>query len=107
MTMAMISPFGREVSPAEQLRQSPRLVPPRGGGVSSEKMAYDFFSHRKTPYSRRWPPQGHQGAHEVGGARPHPRGQGVAPLVKSCSQYFLYIWKTSSVKFQDFWSCEE
>ena len=29
MTMVMISPFGREVSPAEQLRQSPRLVPPR------------------------------------------------------------------------------
>ena len=44
MTMEMISPSGREVSPAEQLRQSPRLVPLRGGGVSSEKMAYDFFS---------------------------------------------------------------
>ena len=29
MTMAMISPSRREVSPAEQLRQSPRLVPPR------------------------------------------------------------------------------
>ena len=29
MTMAMISPSGREVSPAEQLRRSPRLVPPR------------------------------------------------------------------------------
>ena len=29
MTMAMISPSGREVSPAEQLCQSPRLVPPR------------------------------------------------------------------------------
>ena len=43
MTMVMISPSRREVSPAEQLRQSPRLVPPRGGGVSSEKMAYDFF----------------------------------------------------------------
>ena len=27
MTMAMISPSRREVSPAEQLRQSPRLVP--------------------------------------------------------------------------------
>ena len=43
MTMASISPSQRDVSPAEQLRQSPRLVPPRGGGVSSEKMAYDFF----------------------------------------------------------------
>ena len=29
MTMAMISPSRREVSPAEQLRPSPRLVPPR------------------------------------------------------------------------------
>ena len=29
MTMAMISPSRREVSPAEQLRRSPRLVPPR------------------------------------------------------------------------------
>ena len=43
MTMAMISPSRREVSPAEQLHQSPRLVPPRGGGVSSRKLAYDFF----------------------------------------------------------------
>ena len=29
MTMAMISPSRRDVSPAEQLRRSPRLVPPR------------------------------------------------------------------------------
>ena len=29
MTMAMISPSQREVSPAEQLRRSPRLVPLR------------------------------------------------------------------------------
>ena len=29
MMMVMISPSRREVSPAEQLRQSPRLVPPR------------------------------------------------------------------------------
>ena len=29
MTMVMISPSQREVSPAEQLRWSPRLVPPR------------------------------------------------------------------------------
>ena len=25
-----------------------------------------FFPHWKTPYSRRWPSEGHQGAHEVG-----------------------------------------
>ena len=29
MTMVMISPSRREVYPAEQLRQSPRVVPPR------------------------------------------------------------------------------
>ena len=29
MTLAMISPSRGEVSPAEQLRQSPRLIPPR------------------------------------------------------------------------------
>ena len=88
MTMAMISPSGREVSPAEQPRQNPRLVPPRfrlvARGVSSKKMAYDFFSHRKTSYSRRWPSEGHQGAHEVGGraqggrARP-PSWAGCGP----------------------------
>ena len=42
MTLVMISPSQREVSPAEQLCQSPRWVPPRGGGVSSRKVAYDF-----------------------------------------------------------------
>ena len=36
MMMAMISPSGREVSPAEQLRQSPRLVPPRFHLVAAE-----------------------------------------------------------------------
>ena len=29
MTMVMISPSRREVSPAEQLHRSPRLIPPR------------------------------------------------------------------------------
>ena len=36
MTMAMIFPSRREVSPAEQLRQSPRLVPPRFHLVAAE-----------------------------------------------------------------------
>ena len=36
MMMAMISPSRREVSPAEQLRQSPRLVPPRLRLVAAE-----------------------------------------------------------------------
>ena len=36
MTMAMISPSRREVSLVEQLRQSPRLVPPRFRLVAAE-----------------------------------------------------------------------
>ena len=36
MTMVMISPSRREVTPAEQLRQSPRLVPPRFRLVAAE-----------------------------------------------------------------------
>ena len=36
VTLVMISPSRREVSPAEQLRQSPRLVPPRFRLVATE-----------------------------------------------------------------------
>ena len=36
MTMVMISPSWREVSPAEQLRRSPRLVRPRFLLVAAE-----------------------------------------------------------------------
>ena len=43
MMMVMISPSRREVSLAEQLYWSPRLVPPCGGGVSSRKLGPDFF----------------------------------------------------------------
>ena len=71
MTMVMISPSRREVSPAEQLRRSPRLVPPRFRLVAAEfrpvSLLMIFFPVRKTSYSRRWASEGHQGAHEVGG----------------------------------------
>ena len=36
MTLVMISPSQREVSPAEKLRQSPRLAPPRFRLVAAE-----------------------------------------------------------------------
>ena len=36
MMMMMISPSRREVSPSEQLRRSPRLVPPRIRLVAAE-----------------------------------------------------------------------
>ena len=75
MTMAMISPSQREVLPAEQLRRSPRLVPPRFRLVAvescPERLLMIFFPGQKTSYSRRWPPESQQGAHEAGGA---PRG---------------------------------
>ena len=48
MTMVMISPSRREVSPAEQLRWSPRLVPPRFRLVAAEfhpeRLLLVFFS---------------------------------------------------------------
>ena len=50
MTMAMIYPSRREVSPAEQLRQSPRLVPPRFCLVAAEflpKSLLIIFSRMK------------------------------------------------------------
>ena len=51
MMMVMISPSQREVSPAEQLYRSPRLVPPRfrlvAAVFSSRENAYDFFSRVK------------------------------------------------------------
>ena len=47
MTLVMISPSQREVSLAKQLRRSPRLVPPRGGGVLFHELAYDFFLHER------------------------------------------------------------
>ena len=85
MTMVMFSPSLREVSPAEQLRRSPRLVLPRGGGVSSRKLAYDFFQGKRLHIAEdghrraaRWPAR--QGALPGGRARPHPRGRWVAPL---------------------------
>ena len=98
MTMVMISPSRREVSPTEQLRQSPRLVLPRFRLVAAEfhpRRWLVIFSHRTTSYSRTWSSEGQQGAHEVGGRAqgvgraPHPRGQGVAPLVKFLLSIFF------------------
>ena len=100
MTMAMISPSGREVSPAEQLRQSPRLVSPRGGVVSSEKMAYNFFPIERLHIEE----DGHrratrgtmrQGARPGGRACPHPRGQGVGPLWYFLRSVFFIIPKNN------------
>ena len=113
MTMTMISPSGREVSPAEQLRQSPRLVPPRFRLVAAESRPERFssiFFSRKTSYGRRWTSESHQGAHEVGGTPEgggHPHEQGVAPLAFIFGDDFSLFILRYYVEFQDFWSCVE
>ena len=52
MTMAMISPSGRDVSPAKQLRRSPRLVMPRfrleTAPLSPESFLLNFFRVKDT-----------------------------------------------------------
>ena len=50
MTMVMISPSLRDASPAEQLRRSPRLVPPRFhlvAAVFHPEILLMFFSRAK------------------------------------------------------------
>ena len=83
MMMVMISPSRREVSPIEQLRRSPRLVPPRFRLVAAEfrpvSLLMIFFRVKDFIYKKMGtggPPGGPRGR----GARPHPRGQGVGPL---------------------------
>ena len=48
--------------------------------------------------------EGHQGAHEVGGRAlggcPHPREQGVGPLVFIFGEDFLLFFLRCSVEFQ-------
>ena len=116
MTMAMISPSRREVSPAEQLRRSPRLVPPRFRLVAAESrpesLLMIFLQTKDFIYQK-------MGIGEpTGGPRGRgaPRGVGRAPTLVakvwapsgiSSAQYFLLFPKTTSVEFQDFWSCAE
>ena len=79
MMMVMISPSRREVSPAEQLHRSPRLVSPRGGKVSSRKLAYDFFPGKRLHIAEDGHRKAARGPTRQGRA-PHPRGRWVAPL---------------------------
>ena len=104
MKMAMISPSRREVSPAEQLCRSPRLLPPRGGRVSSRNVAYflteDLIQQKMATGGPTGGPRGRARAR-------HPRGQVGPPCRTSSALYFLLFPKITSVEFQDFWSCAE
>ena len=73
MTTVMISPSRREVSPTEQLRRSPRLVPPRFRLVAVEFCPVSFlmiFFSVERPHIAE---DGHQRAARV------PTRQGGAP----------------------------
>ena len=107
-SMVMISPSRRDVSPTEQLRRSPRLVPPRVPLRGSR----DFFSDERLHIAE----DAHRRA--TRGPMRQGRAQGVgraptlvarvwAPSGISSAQYFLLFPKITSVEFQDFWSCVE
>ena len=94
MTMVTISPSRRDVSPAEQLRRSPRLVLPRfrleTAVLRPESFLLIFFPGQNTPYSQRWAPEACEGATRTG-ARPPPLWTaGGPPLVLSSPNIFIY-----------------
>ena len=109
LTMVMISPSRRDVSPVEQLRQSPRLVPPRFCLVAAVFRPQSFlmiFSRVKDYIAEdghRRPAKGPTRQERA----PTLVAGGWPPSGTSCAQYFLYILEITSVKFQDFWSCAE
>ena len=79
MTMVMISPSRREVSPAEQLCRSPRLDSPRFCLVAAEsgpeRFSAIFFSSKDFIWEK-MDVGGPPGGHEVGGV---PRGARPPP----------------------------
>ena len=57
-----------------------------------------FFPHRKTPHSRRWPSEGHQGATRKGArpggrARPPPSSAGCGPPGELLALNIYYIFR--------------
>ena len=108
MTMAMISPSRREVSPAEQLCRRPRLVPPRGGGVSSRELPSDFSSDERLHIEedgQRTANMGPRGRGARPGGRVHPPPfwmAGGPPLVLSSPIFFYIFQKYSPWSFRTF-----
>ena len=107
MTMVMISPSRRDVSPAEQLRRSPRLVPPRFrlemAALHPESFLMIFSRAKDSIYHK----MGIEGRALPLGAPSTLVDCGWPPSGAFFAQYFQYISKLTFVEFQDFWSCVE
>ena len=100
----------REVSPAEQLCQSPRLVPPRFRLVAAESRPESLlmiFLRTKDFIQQKMGTGGLPGGPRGRGHASHPRGQGVGPLWYFLRSIFFLFPKITFVEFQDFWSCAE
>ena len=115
MTMVMISPSRREVP---RQNSSARALDWFCQGSASWRWSFvpkaclRFFQGKRLHIAEdghqraaRWPTR--QGARLGGRVRPHPSGWLMVPCGAFFAQYFLYIPKIFSVKFQDFWSCAE
>ena len=104
MTMVMISPSRWEVSPAEQLCRSSRLVPPRFRLVAAEFRPVSLlmiFSWTKDLIQKKMGirglpggPRGRGPPRGIGRAL-HPRGQGVGPLWYFFRSVFFIISKNN------------
>ena len=110
--MVMISPSRREVSPAEQLRRSPRLVPPRFRLVAAEflheSLLMIFFLTKDSIYPKmgiRGPPGGPRGRGRAQGGRARPPPSwtvGGPPLVLSSPNIFYIFQNWLSWSFRTF-----
>ena len=115
-SLVMISPSRREVSPIEQLCQSPRLIPPRFRLVAAEFRLVSLpmiFSRVKVMIEQTMDAGGplgglgDRGPHPTGGHAPYLLDRMWAPWPNSFAHKFLINPKSCFVEFQDFWSCAE
>ena len=91
MTMVTISPSRRDVPPAEQLRWSPRLVPPRfrlDMAALRPKSFLMIFSRVKDTLYQKMGIGGLPGGPRGRGRALHPRGPWVPPSGAFFVQYF-------------------
>ena len=103
MMMMMISPSGREVSPAESLRWRAKVLLPRFRLETAHfvpKVLSLFFLGQNDLYTRRWAPEvGRGGQHPPGRAWASWRAQvGCAHLVAPLWYLFAPIFLKYSIK---------